>query len=965
MCHVSRVTYDGLPKTCKVVCCMNDGKSSSRFAWARRDWLLPALIVLTAFVVRVVRLRSAPVGINGDELFNAVDALQIGRGNWPIYFEGNKGREALFIYLIAISMRLLGKTIFAFRFPAVVLGTGNVLLSYLLGRDFFNRRVGLLAAGLTAVSFWPFMHSRWGLRAVSLTFFTALTLYWLQRGLQSGRWRDWLVGGVALGLTLYTYIPSRIFPLVVVGWLIWLGWRQPRRVQAQWRQIVVAVLAALIVFAPFGWYMVQYPDKVNQRINNMDSALDDVLQGELGALVEPITAALGIFTFKGDHGWRYHLSDKPVFDPVTGLFFYAGVLMSLWRAFARQRPEARADAAPSYALLLLWLGGMLSPNAVVTTTPSFLRAAGAIVPVYLITAVAIDALYQKAEQIWGWAKKLPIFPILVTVGLLLTLVDTWQSYFGVWNHAPRVRDIYQADIAQMGTYLQEAEITTQRVFIAHPYAYDAAPRMLAYYTQQPVSWFMPAQGFAWGAEESWYLVPVDANLAKSGLPAAVLDTAVTSITFDDGVTAFRLYQFPAGTFDRSPPQSLDVQFDDGPRLIGYDLPETLSRGETTPITLHWQIDAEQAALANQLLYAQVQIVDENGRAWGQNSSLLAYPQAGWQSGDRFVQQVALELPTGLPPGPIYLRLGLSDDAGNVITAVPPQTRIGPFIVRSQPLADFTLEPDMLLFDDTLVLREAALSTITEPGLPINIALDWIAYQKPAGDYRVQFQLFTAGAAEPLFTQTSAILPDSYPPSQWRAKEQISSLHQLTIPVDLIAADTTLRLGMQLLPPDGREPVPITQGDNQLAEIAVNVRQQLYEAPAMPYRIEAQFGPNIQLLGYDWAVRGDEIALTLVWQALAPPDANYTIFNHLLGADGQLYGQFDSPPMGEAWLTSTWRPGEVIVEERLIPIAAEAGNGRYSIAIGLYTNENGRLPVIINGQAQPNDQLVLPDIAVTR
>jgi hypothetical protein len=209
------------------------------------------------------------------------------------------------------------------------------------------------------------------------------------------------------------------------------------------------------------------------------------------------------------------------------------------------------------------------------------------------------------------------------------------------------------------------------------------------------------------------------------------------------------------------------------------------------------------------------------------------------------------------------------------------------------------------------------------------------------------------------------LPDSYPPSRWPDKEQISSLHRLTLPVGLIAEDTTLSLQVQLLPPDENEPVMITQGDNQLAQIEVNVRQQLYEAPAMPYTTEAQFGAAIKLLGYDWAVRGNDLALTLVWQALTTPDDNYTIFNHLLGADGQLYGQFDSPPVGQAWLTSTWRPGEVIVEERLIPIAAEVSNGRYAIAIGLYTNENGRLPVTVNGQAQPNDQLVLPDIEVAR
>ena len=40
-----------------------------------------------------------------------------------------------------------------------------------------HRRVGFVAGLLIAVSLWPVMQSRWGLRAVSLTFFTALTIF--------------------------------------------------------------------------------------------------------------------------------------------------------------------------------------------------------------------------------------------------------------------------------------------------------------------------------------------------------------------------------------------------------------------------------------------------------------------------------------------------------------------------------------------------------------------------------------------------------------------------------------------------------------------------------------------------------------------------------------------------------------------------------------------------------------------
>jgi 4-amino-4-deoxy-L-arabinose transferase-like glycosyltransferase len=210
-----------------------------------RLWLW--LIVAVALFARLYRLSSAPPGISGDELFNAVDAAQINWRNLPVYFEGNNGREVLFFYLMALSTWLLGPTIFALRLPAALLGTGSILLAYGLGKIAFNRQVGLLAAGLMAVSLWPIMESRWALRAVSLTFFSTLTLFFMLRGWQSGRGRDWLLGGMALGLTMYTYIPSRAFPAVILVWLFWLIWFDRARLRQQWLHIVLSLLTALLI----------------------------------------------------------------------------------------------------------------------------------------------------------------------------------------------------------------------------------------------------------------------------------------------------------------------------------------------------------------------------------------------------------------------------------------------------------------------------------------------------------------------------------------------------------------------------------------------------------------------------------------------------------------------------------------------------------------------------------------------
>jgi hypothetical protein len=111
--------------------------------------------------------------------------------------------------------------------------------------------------------------------------------------------------------------------------------------------------------------------------------------------------------------------------------------------------------------------------------------------------------------------------------------------------------------------------------------------------------------------------------------------------------------------------------------------------------------------------------------------------------------------------------------------------------------------------------------------------------------------------------------------------------------------------------------------------------------------------------------GGELELTLYWQALDTPDEAYTVFNHLVDADRQIVTQFDSPPVGDAWLTSTWLPGEIVVDQRKISIPQNISEGSYSLIIGIYDSKDGRrLPITLNSESQLNDQLELDELIIS-
>ncbi len=171
-------------------------------------------------------------------------------------------------------------------------------------------------------------------------------------------------------------------------------------------------------------------------------------------------------------------------------------------------------------------------------------------------------------------------------------------------------------------------------------------------------------------------------------------------------------------------------------------------------------------------------------------------------------------------------------------------------------------------------------------------------------------------------------------------------------------------------------VGVMGGQDALSLTEVQVRpvaQRTREKVQISHPLQADFD-GIHLLGYDLAherVRaGDELSLTLYWQASRTVERRYKVFTHLLGstfnaARGNfLWGQRDAEPVGGTRPTTTWRADEVIVDHYAIPVDADAPPGRYEIEIGLYDPATGvRLPLLDERGSVIADHLVICRVTV--
>ena len=142
-----------------------------------------------------------------------------------------------------------------------------------------------------------------------------------------------------------------------------------------------------------------------------------------------------------------------------------------------------------------------------------------------------------------------------------------------------------------------------------------------------------------------------------------------------------------------------------------------------------------------------------------------------------------------------------------------------------------------------------------------------------------------------------------------------------------------------------------------------------KGPQPSQQVNANFGGLIRLTGYDVWQTGESLALTLFWEAIQAPPADYQVFVHIeSGPDGAgpagVWGQSDGTPACGGSPTGSWSPGDKIIDRHVISPAPDAPAGNYSLIVGLYRPDTGeRLPVLDATGAPIGDSAVLETVAL--
>ncbi len=225
------------------------------------------------------------------------------------------------------------------RVTAAVFGTVAVWLLYLAGKRFFDRRVGLLAAGLMGVAFLPVFYSHLALNDVPTLAPICLSLWGIAGILHRGWTRDYLVAGLGLGLACATKYTGGIvlLPLLAatVAQMVQSGGTSAA--VAHLRRVLLAGGTAAVAFVAANPYAVLSFSEFKDGLDHQTSVSGDAF-GKLG-LTHDNGVEYYLWSFTWGLGW------VPIIAAAIGI----GVLLAKDRRMA-------AVFAPAPIVFLFFMG---------------------------------------------------------------------------------------------------------------------------------------------------------------------------------------------------------------------------------------------------------------------------------------------------------------------------------------------------------------------------------------------------------------------------------------------------------------------------------------------------------------------------------------------------------------------------------------------------------------------------------
>jgi len=807
----------------------------------------------------------------------------------------------LYYALLRVWMNIAGTSAATARWFSVLIGTATIPLLYALARQLFSARVARVAALLLALSPLHIYYSQevrmYGL--VTLLGIASVYFFVRLRQMTPGKPSTARVALAYILVTtaaLYTqYYAAFILASQIVVLCVWT-WQERQSPSTDRSAHLAHWFAIVLLYLP--WVLYAGP--------KLYAYVTAKVAIEKYAPLDPVT-------FLARHLAAFSVGHLTAWTTLAwaSIIIIALAILGLTKTF--RQPVSSSPALPLSLLLFVplafaYLVNLLYPFHPIRGERLLLLAAPAF---YLFVARGIDALWQHRARFGALA-------------ILLIAIVSASSLADFYNVPRYPHDDYRPLIAEVQSLAQPGD-----TFLAiYPWQIGY---LEAYYTGAPLrvvevtasNWQTAIENVA----RVWLpALQTQGRILEDALAQTLRARAYSILDQWHGTTRLEFYAFVADPPLPRAPRNIvfednttlgDVAIAREPLVAGRDILPLRFVGSTRAPTI-----------------ASFRLLDKNETVWAQSDREIA----------RDTQRLGIALPLGLPPGEYALRvtayradtrarLRLKDSEqesallATIEVITPTQPNLAALPHRTQ--IDFGNGMSLVGYD---------VPPTVAPGFATPFTLFWQATRAPEREFIIVTQIQNGRGN--VFATTQAVPARGiHPTTRWHSGEMVRDPQTLLLRGDTLDGDYRIVVALMDAVTGARTPA------REIGTLRVRGRAHYFGAPTPTHTFDARIGEIARLIGYDWSDTPGAQRLVLYWHALATSETSYTVFVHLVDADGAIRAQGDQIPGAGAYPTTSWVKGEYLVDVYDLVLPRGASLDAYTLRVGMYDATNGtRLPV---------------------
>lgn len=213
------------------------------------------VLILIGIAVRIYNFPHAIKEMNCDEIMTVVNAKaiadtgkELGGISFPVYLHGWGGQSVILLYLMAISIKIIGYSLFAVRLPLLIISIISLFVFYDLTKKISkNTNVALISLALLAICPWHILQAIWGLDCNMFPHFLLIAIDLLYTGISNKNKITLYSSMIFFAISLYGYGVAIYFvPLFLLIISIYLLKIKELKI----KDVIICVAIFLIIAMP-------------------------------------------------------------------------------------------------------------------------------------------------------------------------------------------------------------------------------------------------------------------------------------------------------------------------------------------------------------------------------------------------------------------------------------------------------------------------------------------------------------------------------------------------------------------------------------------------------------------------------------------------------------------------------------------------------------------------------------------